>query len=106
MSSIVKGLTDLVQGVFNIIYGTIATIVNTVLGTFEAAVNFVVSLIKGVFNISEDILKLIVGNLGLLLGLFLLYWGYVIYQQRQGNSNPQPIKELSGKINAAAKKQS
>jgi phage-related protein len=62
MSSIVKGLTDLVQGVFNIIYGTIATIVNTVLGTFEAAINFVVSLIKGVFNISEDLLKLIVGT--------------------------------------------
>ena len=26
------------------------------------------------------------------------YWGYVIYQQRQGNKNPQPLKEISGKI--------
>lgn len=122
MAEIIKGLTNLVQSFFQIIYGTVATVVNTVVGTFEAAINFVVGLIKSVFNVSEDLLKLIVGksrmsllvmnisanelvlgNLTLIITLFIAYWGYVIYQQRQGNRNPQPLNEIAGKVKAATK---
>lgn len=123
MAELVKGIANLFQSLFQIVYGAVATVVSAVVGTFEAAVNFVVSLIKGVFNVSEDLLKLIVGtyillvqnqnghcandqttgNLTLIITLFIAYWGYVLFQQRQGNQNPQPIKELAGKVQNAAK---
>jgi hypothetical protein len=32
------------------------------------------------------------------LVLAAAYWGYVLYQQRQGNRNPQPLKEISAKV--------
>lgn len=42
----------------------------------------------------------IIGNLTLILALGAAYWGYIVYQQRQGNRNPQPLKELAGKVQA------
>jgi phage-related protein len=62
MAEIVKGLGNLVQSFFQIIWGTVTTIFNAITGTVEAALNFVFSLFKGVFNISEDVVKLIAGK--------------------------------------------
>jgi hypothetical protein len=42
---------------------------------------------------------LLLGNLTLILALVVAYFGYIMYQQRQGNSNPQPLKELAGAVN-------
>lgn len=126
MSEIIKGLANLVQSFFQIIYGTISTVVSTIVGTVEAAFRFVIGLFQSVFNVSEGIVGLIIGtlhslqsthspwialarsvankragNLTLILTAGALYWGYIIYQQRQGNRNPQPLKELSGKVKQA-----
>ncbi|ETN43975.1 uncharacterized protein HMPREF1541_10840 [Cyphellophora europaea CBS 101466] len=98
MAEIVKGLTNLVQSFFQIIYGTVSTVVSTIVNTLEAAFNFVVGIFQSAFNVSEGIVGLVLGNLTLILTAVLAYWGYVIYQQRQGNKNPQPLKEISGKV--------
>merc|ERR1711964_151820 len=87
MSDIIQGFTNLVQSFFQIIYGTVSTVVSTIVGVFQSA-----------FNVSEGIVGVVFGNLTLILALVAAYWGYVIYQQRQGNSNPQPLKEIAGKI--------
>jgi hypothetical protein len=62
MAEIIKGLGNLVQSFFQIIWGTVTTIFNAITGTIEAALNVVFGVLKGFFNVSEDFVKLIAGE--------------------------------------------
>lgn len=62
MSDIIKGLTNLVESFFQIIYGTISAVVNTIVSTLQAAFAFIVSIVQGAFNISEGVVGLILGK--------------------------------------------
>lgn len=62
MSSIIQGFTNLIESIFQIIYGTISTAVSAVVNTLHAAFSLVVSLIQGVFNVSEEVIGLVLGE--------------------------------------------
>jgi len=86
MSDIVKGISNLLASLFEIIKG----IFTTALHVAEGAVSAVVGLIKNVFNMAEGIVGFIIGNIFILGTLAAVYFGYVAYQQRQGKQ-PAPV---------------
>ncbi len=108
MSDIAKGVGNLFASVVEIIKG----IVTTIFGLFQGALNAAIGLLKNVFNLAEGVLGFIIGkfvsesrrisltglgNLFIIGTLCAVYFGYVLYQERQGK-RPAPIsKALSGK---------
>lgn len=113
MSDIAKGLGDLVTSIVEIIKGIFTTIFNVIQG----ALNAILGVFKGMFNLTEGVLGFVIGkysfsalevpNLWLTLtgdegNFFLLgtlaavYFGYILYQQRQGR-NPAPLSAAATK---------
>lgn len=114
MSDIAKGVGDLVTSIVEIIKGIFTTIFHV----FEGAFNAIIGVFKGMFNLTEGILGFIIGKLSLsgrdpdldratdltcVAGNFFLlgtiaaaYFGYILYQQRQGR-NPAPLSAAATK---------
>ncbi|KAK4940701.1 hypothetical protein LTR10_019211 [Elasticomyces elasticus] len=92
MSDIAKGVGNLFYSVLEIIQG----IVSTIFSVFQGAINTVLGLFKNVFNLAEGVLGFIIGNIFILGTLAALYFGYILYQQRQGK-NPAPISRAAKK---------
>ncbi|KAL2413215.1 hypothetical protein ABEF95_004293 [Exophiala dermatitidis] len=92
MSDIAKGVGNLFASVAEIIRGIFATI----FGLFGHAINTVIGLFKGVFNLAEGAIGFIIGNLFIIGTLVAVYFGYVLYQQRQGRQ-PAPISRAAKK---------
>ncbi|EXJ76539.1 uncharacterized protein A1O5_01047 [Cladophialophora psammophila CBS 110553] len=93
MSDIVKGVSNLFASIFEIIRGIFVTVFNI----FEGALNAAIGLLKNTFNAAEGVLGFIVGNIFIIGTLCAIYFGYVLYQQRQGK-RPAPIsKAATGK---------
>merc|ERR1712000_394260 len=86
MSDIAKGVGNLFAAVVDIIKGIFATVFNL----FQTAINTVIGLFKNVFNLAEGVVGFIIGN------LCAVYFGYQLYQQRQGK-NPAPISRAATK---------
>ncbi|EXJ93989.1 hypothetical protein A1O1_02382 [Capronia coronata CBS 617.96] len=92
MSDLAKGVGNLFASVVEIIKG----IFTTILHLFEGAVNTVIGLFKSVFNLAEGVVGFIIGNIFILGTLCAVYFGYVLYQQRQGKQ-PAPISRVAAK---------
>jgi hypothetical protein len=110
MSDIAKGVGNLFAAVVDIIKGIFATVFNV----FQAAINTVIGLFKNVFNLAEGVVGFIIGessklhrassssaltyagNIFIIGTLCALYFGYQLYQQRQGK-NPAPISRAATK---------
>jgi len=109
MSDIVKGVGNLFYSVLEIIQG----IFSTILSVFQGAINTVLGLFKNVFNLAEGVVGFIIGmwsdcmkgipqtdfatgNIFILGTLAAVYFGYILYQQRQGK-NPAPISRAAKK---------
>ncbi|KAK5056829.1 hypothetical protein LTR84_012361 [Exophiala bonariae] len=92
MSDIASGVGNLVTSIVEIIKGIITTIFHV----FEGAFNAVLGVFKGMFNVTEGILGFIIGNFFLLGTLAAVYFGYILYQQRQGR-NPAPLSAAATK---------
>ncbi|KAH0841860.1 hypothetical protein FOPE_07132 [Fonsecaea pedrosoi] len=90
MSEIVKGVSNLFASVFEIITGIFITAFNI----FEGALDAVIGLLKNTFNLAEGVLGFLIGNIFLIGTLCAVYFGYVLYQQRQGN-RPAPISKVA-----------
>jgi hypothetical protein len=115
MSDIVKGLGNMVASIFQVIQGAITTVVNVIVTAFQSVFDVIVSTFKGVFNLAEGVVGLVVGKvtptrgtkhkLRSVPGNFLMilvagaaYFGYIEYQKRQGNRNPQPLKNVADAV--------
>lgn len=111
MSDIAKGVGNLITSIVEIIKGIFTTIFHV----FEGAFNAILGVFKGMFNVTEGILGFIIGELSpcrkrawperltrfagnfFLLGtLAAVYFGYILYQQRQGR-NPAPLSAAATK---------
>ncbi|KAJ9625993.1 uncharacterized protein PV06_01595 [Exophiala oligosperma] len=92
MSDIAKGVGNLFAAVFDIIKGIFTTILNVISGAINAAVG----LVKNVFNMAEGVVGFIIGNIFIIGTLCAVYFGYQLYQQRQGR-NPAPISRVATK---------
>ncbi|KIX98664.1 uncharacterized protein Z520_05965 [Fonsecaea multimorphosa CBS 102226] len=93
MSDIAKGVSNLVASIFEIIKGIFVTVYNV----FEGALNAVIGLLKNTFNLAEGVLGFLIGNIFIIGTLCAVYFGYVLYQQRQGKQ-PAPVsKVVTGK---------
>ncbi|KAK5463026.1 hypothetical protein LTS15_002738 [Exophiala xenobiotica] len=103
MSDIAKGVGNLFAAVVDIIKGIFATVFNV----FQAAISTVIGLFKNVFNLAEGVVGFIIGpqqvlaltyagNIFIIGTLCALYFGYQLYQQRQGK-NPAPISRAATK---------
>merc|ERR1712098_1028710 len=92
MSDIAKGVGNLFAAVVDIIKGIFATVFNL----FQTAINTVIGLFKNVFNLAEGVVGFIIGNIFIIGTLCTVYFGYQLYQQRQGK-NPAPISRAATK---------
>jgi hypothetical protein len=111
MSDIAKGLGDLITSIVEIIKGIFTTIFHV----FEGALNAILGVFKGMFNLTEGVLGFVIGkysfcapevpklwltgdegNFFLLGTLAAVYFGYILYQQRQGR-NPAPLSAAATK---------
>lgn len=109
MSDIAKGVGNLFTSVLEIIKG----IFTTIFSVFEGAVSTVIGLFKNVFNLAEGVVGFIIGmwsqraeeplkltehigNIFILGTLAAVYFGYILYQQRQGKQ-PAPISRAATK---------
>ncbi|EXJ92239.1 hypothetical protein A1O3_00789 [Capronia epimyces CBS 606.96] len=92
MSDLVKGIGNLLASIVDIIKGLFVTVFHL----FEGAVNTVIGVFKGVFNLAEGVVGFIIGNIFILGTLCAVYFGYVLYQQRQGKQ-PAPISRVATK---------
>ncbi|KEF51527.1 uncharacterized protein A1O9_12444 [Exophiala aquamarina CBS 119918] len=92
MSDIAKGVGDLFASIVEIVKEIFITIIHV----FEGAFNAVVGIFKGVFNMTEGVLGFIIGNFFLLGTVAAVYFGYILYQQRQGR-NPAPLSAAATK---------
>ena len=87
-------------------------VVNTIVTAFQTVFDVIVGTFKSVFNLTEGVIGLLVGmnfslspplqpanfllgNFVLILSLVVVYFGYIEYQKRQGNRNPQPLKNAA-----------
>ncbi|KIW29797.1 uncharacterized protein PV07_05585 [Cladophialophora immunda] len=90
MSDIAKGVSNLVASIFEIFKGIFVTVFNV----FEGALNAVIGLLKNTFNLAEGVLGFLIGNIFIIGTLCAVYFGYVLYQQRQGK-RPAPISKVA-----------
>ncbi|KIW99307.1 uncharacterized protein Z519_00970 [Cladophialophora bantiana CBS 173.52] len=90
MSDIVKGVSNLFASIFEIIRGIFVTVFNI----FEGALNAAIGLLKNTFNVAEGVLGFIIGNIFIIGTMCAIYFGYVLYQQRQGK-RPAPISKVA-----------
>lgn len=91
MSSIVKGVGDLIGSVLEIFKGIISTIV----GLFQGVLNLFADLIKNVFGAAEGLIGFVLGNIFIIGTIAAVFFAYVLYQQRQG----KPVTVGNKKIN-------
>lgn len=117
MSDLIKGIGNVITSIFQVIEGAITAVVNTIITAFQTVFDVIVGTFKSVFNLTEGAIGLVVGkpvslprepaialtkligNFVLILSAIVIYFGYIQYQKRQGNSNPGPIANAANAVN-------
>lgn len=62
MSEIIKGISNLFASIFQVLEGTIKTIVNTIIGAISTVLDVIIGLFKSLFSLAEGVIGLVIGK--------------------------------------------
>ena len=62
MSEIIKGISNLFASIFQVLEGTIKTIVNTIIGAISTVLDVIIGLFKSLFSLAEGVVGLVIGK--------------------------------------------